>query len=314
MKKVVTVIAVVIVLLVIGGGAVQYFNSRQTGMSTDNALEPAAPDNPEGEDATTPEQPDWCPAYEFISAPGTWESAKDDNPLAPTANPRSFMLSITNPLQQAYTPDHVKVWTLPYTAQFKNINAQHEMSYDESRQEGTSTLEGELNYMHSECPNTQFILSGFSQGAVIVGDIADRIGGGNGPIPAENVAGVAVIADGRRMPGVGINPGNPVDGIGAEVALLPVNSLIQAVVPGATMRGERANGFGSLADRTYQICAPDDSVCDAPRDIGNGIDRAAALIAANGVHAMYASNPNVIPGTTANAWVVDWARGIIDAA
>ncbi len=304
MKKVLTVLAVVVVLALIGGGAIQYFNSRN---ATQEQAAPTGEPEPEG----APAQPDWCPRVEVIAAPGTWESRADDDPFNPTANPNSFMLSITQPLQQAYPVEDVKVWTLPYTAQFKNINAQHEMSYDESRDEGTSRLEGELTYMHETCPATKYVLTGFSQGAVIVGDVADRIGAGNGPIPAEAVAGVAMVADGRRVTGVGINPGNEVAGIGAEIALEPVNTLIQAVVPGATMRGQRANGFGALADRTYQICAPDDSICDAPVNVSNGLERALGLIEANGVHAQYATNPNVIPGTTANAWIVDWANQII---
>ncbi|MFH6888712.1 cutinase family protein [Corynebacterium aurimucosum] len=309
MRKTLTVLAVVVLLAVIGGGAVHFLNTNEEG-EQGNLAEPA-PSQEEGD--ASPEQPDWCPRVEFISAPGTWESAADDDPINPGANPNSFMLSITNPLKEAYVPEDVKVWTLPYTAQFKNINAQHEMSYDDSRNEGTSRLEGELTYMHETCPDTKFILSGFSQGAVIAGDVADRIGGGNGPIPAENVAGVALIADGRRQDGVGINPGAHVGGVGAEIALQPVSTLIQGIVPGATMRGERANGFGALADRTFQICAPNDSICDAPLDVSNGLERARDLIDANGVHALYAYNPDVIDGATANQWVTQWAKDIIDA-
>ncbi|MDK6813472.1 cutinase family protein [Corynebacterium sp. UMB6689] len=309
MRKTLTVLAVVVLLAVIGGGAVHFLNSNEEG-EQGNLAEPA-PSQEEGD--ASPEQPDWCPRVEFISAPGTWESAADDDPINPGANPNSFMLSITNPLKEAYVPEDVKVWTLPYTAQFKNINAQHEMSYDDSRNEGTSRLEGELTYMHETCPNTKFILSGFSQGAVIAGDVADRIGGGNGPVPAESVAGVALIADGRRQDGVGINPGAHVGGVGAEIALQPVSTLIQGIVPGATMRGERANGFGALADRTFQICAPNDSICDAPLDVSNGLERARDLIDANGVHALYAYNPDVIEGTTANQWVTQWAKDTIDA-
>ncbi|TRX62494.1 cutinase family protein [Corynebacterium hiratae] len=309
MRNTLTVLAVVVLLALIGGGAVHFLNTREEGEQGN--LAESAPS--QEEDNTAPEQPDWCPRVEFISAPGTWESAADDDPINPGANPNSFMLSITNPLKEAYVPEDVKVWTLPYTAQFKNINAQHEMSYDDSRNEGTSRLEGELTYMHETCPDTKFILSGFSQGAVIAGDVADRIGGGNGPIPAESVAGVALIADGRRQDGVGINPGAHVGGVGAEIALQPVSTLIQGIVPGATMRGARANGFGELADRTFQICAPNDSICDAPLDVSNGLERARDLIDANGVHALYAYNPDVIDGATANQWVTQWAKDTIDA-
>lgn len=307
MKKLLTVIATIVVLMLILMGIVRWMNNTDN-----NPLDPgdkgAAPKPGE---TSEPVQPDHCPAVEFIAAPGTWESAKDDDPINPMANPASFMLSISRPLQEQYSADHVKVWTLPYTAQFRNINAQHELSYDASRQEGTSTLEGELIRTHQECPLTDFILAGFSQGAVIAGDIANKIGTGQGVIPAERVRGVALIADGRRQPGVGQAVGNPVGGIGAEVALQPLNLVVQPIVPGATMRGPRANGFGELDAKTFEICAPDDTICDAPADVGNALARAQALVEANGVHALYATNPHVIPGTTANQWTVEWAKGLI---
>lgn len=307
MRKTLTVVAVLAVLAVIGIGVTQFLESQDGIDGGTGGGQPG-----ESDTAAPPAQPDWCPRVEVISAPGTWESAADDDPLNPTANPHSFMLSVSNPLKEAYAPEDVKVWTLPYTAQFKNINAQQEMSYDDSRNEGTARLETELRDTHASCPATQFLLTGFSQGAVIVGDVADKIGGGTGAIPADNVAGVAIVADGRRENGVGINPGFDLGGVGAEIALQPVSGLVQGIVPGATMRGPREFGFGSLADRTYQICAPNDSICDAPRDALNGLDRARGLIEANGVHAMYASNTGVIADTTANQWLVDWARQKID--
>lgn len=301
MKKIITVIAALLVLAVIGAGIRQWMLSTDTGQ----------PDPAETSTAATPEQPDHCPDVEVIAAPGTWESAADDDPFNPMANPNSFMLSISRPLQEAYAADQVKVWTLPYTAQFKNINAQHEMPYDQSREEGVTKLESELKATHNECPLTDYILTGFSQGAVIVGDVANKIGADNSIIPAERVRGVALIADGRREAGVGQHVGNPVNGVGAEIALQPLNLVVQAVVEGASMRGPRVGGFGALNDRTYEICAANDSICDAPLDVGNALGRAGELVQANGVHAMYASNPDVIPGTTTNQWVVDWAKGLI---
>lgn len=309
MRKVLTALAAIIVVIVIGAGAVQYFNATDTTKNPfgDGETGPSTEAAP-----AEPAQPEWCPAVEFISAPGTWESAPDDDPLNPQANPRSFMLSISNPLKESYAPEDVKVWTLPYTAQFQNINSKQEMTYDESRNEGLGRLEAELQATHADCPQTKFIIAGFSQGAVIAGDVANRIGNGNGVVPAESVAGVALVADGRRQNGEGINPGVDLNGIGAEIALEPISALVQPIVPGATMRGPRTGGFGTLSDRTYQICAPDDSICDAPLNIQNGLDRALALIDANGVHARYAYNENVIPGTTTNQWMVGWAKGIID--
>lgn len=301
MKKLLTVLAALIVLIIIIAGVVLWITGED---------EEPGPTPPPTE--TEAQQPDWCPSYEVLAAPGTWESAPSDDPVNPTFNPQSFMLSITQPIQGAYSPDDVKVWTLPYTAEFKNIQSMGEMSYDASREEGTDTLLQEMEQTHSECPQTPFILAGFSQGAVIMGDVASEIGNGRASIPAGNIAGVTLIADGRREPAFGQVVGNPVAGVGAEIALHPVNALIQPIVPQATMRGSRAGGFGELDGRVNEICAPDDSICDAPPNVEDALGRAQALIDANGVHALYATNPNVIPGTTANQWTVDWIHGIIN--
>lgn len=309
MRKFLTILAVVVVVVAIGVGAARWLESNNTssgpGGSSD---EPGI--------AGQPEQPDWCPAVQVIAAPGTWESSADDDPLNPQANPYSFMLSITQPLQERYAGQNVTVWTLPYTAEFKNIDGgMDQMSYDQSRQEGVDTTNAELSYVHSQCPATKFILTGFSQGAVLLGDITSDIGNGRGVVPAEAILGTALIADGRRLPTEGHLPEGHVElsGIGAEITLHPLNALVQPFVPGATMRGVRDGGFGVLNDSTFQICAVDDTVCDAPETVGSAIERVRSMIDATGIHAQYATNPNVIAGTTANQWVVGWASALIDA-
>ncbi|AZA08323.1 cutinase family protein [Corynebacterium pseudopelargi] len=297
MKKLLMAAAAIIIVIVIVLGVARWLEQR--------------PSEQTGAQQPPLAQPEHCADVEFISAPGTWESNAVDDPFAPQANPNSLMLQITNPLTEQFQGQKVKIWTLPYTAQFRNINAQDEMSYDDSREEGIARVEQELRDVHAECPQTDFILAGFSQGAVLLGDVANKIGVHGEVIPAERIRGVALLADGRRVPEAGQFVGNPVAGVGAEVALEPVNLLVQPIVPGATMRGPRDGGFGVLNDRVMEICAPDDTVCDAPRNVVNGVARARQLIESNGVHGMYATNPNVIPGTTAVQWVIDWARDLI---
>lgn len=304
MRKIATVLAVAVLLAVIVIGIGRWLNPGEP-------RPPAPPGQTQSQPVPTPNPPG-CPAYEIISAPGTWESSKDDDPFNPTANPRSFMLSISNPLKQEFTPDQLKVWTLPYTAQFRNFNSMGEMSYDASRQEGYARMSQELAQMHSSCPATRFIIAGFSQGAVISGDMAAEIGNGNGPVPAEMIAGVALVADGRLEPGTGVLVGNKNNtGVGAEIALSPVSGLVQPIVPGATMRGPRPQGFGVLDGRVNNFCAPGDLICDAPRDLSNAIQRARDLISNNAVHAQYATNPAVIPGMTTPEWIIGWARNIV---
>ena len=312
-RNVFTVAAVLIVLALIALGIYQWRNSGEVlpplgeGEGTQTSEESPAP---------TPTEPEWCPAVEFVSVPGTWESAADDDPFNPQANPASFMLSITQPLQQRYDIGHVRVFTVPYTAQFRNIQTDHgrrEMTYDESRAEGTAKLNGELAFVAQQCHSTKFIIAGFSQGAVIVGDVADAIGIRTGPIPPERLLGAVMIADGRRENGVGVNPGVELAGQGAEITMKPLQSVVNIATPGATMTGARPGKFGEVADRAFEICAPNDTVCDAPFAVGNAIDRATDLLLANGNHAMYASNPDVIPGTTASQWTLEWAAATIDA-
>ena len=142
MRKTLTIVAVIIVILVIGGGAAQYLMRDSSGPLGGLDDKPGEPSETQATEAApeVPSQPEWCPAYEFISAPGTWESAPDDDPLNPQANSRSFMLSITNPLKERFGEDEVRVWTLPYTAQFKSVQSQNEMSYDDSRNESSAKL------------------------------------------------------------------------------------------------------------------------------------------------------------------------------
>ena len=76
MRKTITVVAVLVDLAVIGVGASRYLN-QGTDSPAPRPTEQAAP--------PPQQQPDWCPRVEFISAPGTWESAADDDPLNPSA-------------------------------------------------------------------------------------------------------------------------------------------------------------------------------------------------------------------------------------
>ena len=76
-------------------------------------------------------------------------------------------------------------YTVPYTAQFHNpFAADKQMSYNDSRAEGTKAAIEALTDMNNRCPLTSYVIVGFSQGAVIAGDIASDIGNGRGPIDA----------------------------------------------------------------------------------------------------------------------------------
>jgi hypothetical protein len=259
-----------------------------------------------------------CPDVSMISIPGTWESSPTDDPFNPTQFPASLMLKVTNPIRAQFGPDRLEIFTVPYTAQFHNpLSADKQMSYNDSRAEGTRAAVQAMTDMNTRCPLTSYVLVGFSQGAVIAGDIASDIGNGRGPVDADLVLGVTSIADGRRQMGVGMDIGPNPPGQGAEITLHEV-PMLQAM--GLTMTGPRPGGFGTLNDRTNEICATGDLICSAPDEAFSitNLPRTMEILgggAGQPVHAMYATTQFWnLGGQPATAWTLDWAQKVVDAA
>ena len=259
-----------------------------------------------------------CPDVSLIAIPGTWESSPSDDPRNPTQFPIALLLNVTRPITEQFGPDRVEVYTVPYTAQFHNpLSADKQMSYNDSRAEGTSAAVRALTAMNDRCPLTSYVLVGFSQGAVIAGDLASDIGNGRGPVDEDLVLGVTLIADGRRQPGVGRDIGPSPPGQGAEITLQEVPTLSAL---GLTMTGQRPGGFGALNNRTNQICAPGDLICAAPQSAFNiaNLPRTLDVLAGGAgqpVHAFY-NTPEFwnLDGQPATGWSLNWARALIENA
>ncbi|MDF0530783.1 cutinase family protein [Tsukamurella sp. 8F] len=262
-------------------------------------------------------QPASCPDVEVIAVPGTWESKSTDDPLHPTANPNSLILKVSGPLQKAYPSPRAEVWTTPYVAQLSNpvaIPPDGQATYQVSRTEGDKKTRAQIEKVYAKCKLTSFLLMGFSQGAVIAGDIASDIGNGRGPIPSENVLGVGLISDGRRVPGEAKSVGPNPPGVGAEVAFKGL------AIGGLELRGPRAGGFGDLGDKTYSLCGQHDPICNEPKDIfdANAISqtlpKVQAVLTANS-HALYATTKDwIYEGESAVQWMNGWADGLVSKA
>ncbi len=275
------------------------------------SVSPGKEPRPEFQDAS-------CPDVMALIIPGTWESSPTDDPLNPGQFPISLMLNVSRPLQEQFGADRLQVYTVPYTAQFHNpFAADKQMSYNDSRAEGTRAAVKAVTEMNDRCPLTSYLLVGFSQGAVIAGDLASDIGNGRGPVDEDLVLGVTLIADGRRQTGVGIDTGPNPPGQGAEITLheLPMLSTL-----GLTMTGPRPGGFGALNDRTNQICGAGDLICAAPEQAFNVMNLPGTIEVLLGgagqpVHALY-NTPDFwnIDGQPATVWSLNWARGVIDGA
>jgi hypothetical protein len=259
-----------------------------------------------------------CPDVQLVAVPGTWESSLQNNPLNPVDFPKALLLNVTRPISDQFNSSRVETYTVPYTAQFHNpLAGDTQMSYDESRKEGTLATVKAMTDMNAKCPLTSYVLVGFSQGAVIAGDIAADIGNGRGPVDDDLVLGVTLIADGRRQQGVGQDIGPNPPGEGAEITLHEVPVLAGL---GLTMTGPRPGGFGALNGKTNQICGPGDLICAAPQEAFSLANLPKTLdVLAGGagqpVHALYATTQFwSLDGQPATVWALNWAHDQIQNA
>ena len=259
-----------------------------------------------------------CPDVQLINVPGTWESSLQDDPINPTQFPNALLHKVTASITQQFPSSRVQTFTVPYTAQFHNpLSGDTQMSYNQSRAEGTRGMVQAMTDMNNKCPLTSYVLMGFSQGAVIAGDVASDIGNGRGPVDDDLVLGVMLIADGRRQPGVGNDVGPNPPGQGAEVTLQEVPVLSGM---GLTMTGARPGGFGDLNGKTDEICAPGDLICAAPPEAFSlaNLPNTLNTLAGNAgqpIHALYATTQfwNV-DGQAATDYTLNWAQGLVSNA
>jgi hypothetical protein len=259
-----------------------------------------------------------CPDVLLVNVPGTWESSLQDSPVDPVQFPNALLHNVVATIGQQFPSSRLQTYTTPYTAQFRNpLSADTQMSYNESRAQGAQATLNAMTDMNNKCPLTSYVLMGFSQGAVIAGDIASDIGNGRGPVDDDLVLGVTLIADGRREQGVGKEVGPDPPGEGAEITLHEVPILSGL---GLTMTGARPGGFGALDAKTNEICARGDLICAAPAEAFSlaNLPNTVNTLAGNGgqpIHAMYAT-PQFwnLDGAPAPDWTSNWAHGLVENA
>ncbi|MBS4730583.1 cutinase family protein [Mycobacterium sp. SM1] len=181
-----------------------------------------------------------CPAVEAIAVPGTTQT----NPHADPSKPVGILGSILEPLKQ-HSRITINTYYTPYPATI--FGGTEGGGYLGSKQAGIDSANAHMRTVASRCPSTRFLLTGYSQGADIAGDIAAAIGHNKGAIPADRLLGAALIADPSQSP-----VGQPTIGLNK---------------PGIGFAGVRSGGFGSLTQRNgiLSICAPLDYFCNLPQ-------------------------------------------------
>ncbi|MFE2123567.1 cutinase family protein [Rhodococcus aetherivorans] len=170
-----------------------------------------------------------CARTIALMIPGTTETSANADPNTPTG----MLAAVGNALEQRYGKNLDALY-VPYPGEaFFNGT-----SYAESKSRGDKAA-AELM---QRCATSKFVVAGYSQGAQIGNDLAVNIGHGLGPVPAQQVKAVILLANPKR---------------GTEGA-----TLIGPPLAGQGIAGPAPEGFGTLAGKVFDICHPDDAYCN----------------------------------------------------
>jgi hypothetical protein len=174
-------------------------------------------------------EPSRCAPFTALMAPGTWETTATADPAVPIG----MLAPVGNGLAAALG-EAVDVRYVPYAASAFDQGLTYSQSKD--------TLLAALREMLSGlCASSKVMIAGYSQGADGAGDVVADIGNGRGPISAERVVGVGLLADPKRDPST-------------TTALGPH-------APGRGLAGIRPGGFGQLSPVVRTICLDGDLYC-----------------------------------------------------
>lgn len=178
--------------------------------------------------ATTP----GCTDVLAVMTPGTWETTSDADPSVPVG----MLAAVGNSLKTKYD-NKVEIFYTPYSASAFDQGK----TYGDSKATAIDAINDKVSTVAAKCPQTTFIFSGYSQGADATGDIASAIGNGKGPISADKVLAVGLLAD----------PGRGTEG----------ESVVGPPVAGTGIADPRPHGMGTLTGRVATICDPQDLYC-----------------------------------------------------
>ncbi|MFE3542834.1 cutinase family protein [Nocardia sp. NPDC059177] len=170
-----------------------------------------------------------CTPYTAVFGPGTWETSPGADPEVPVG----MLRPIGEGLERQFGND-ITVLYVPYAASAFDQGLSYAQSLD--------TLEARLRrLLRGLCESTRVVLAGYSQGADGIGDLATEIGNGDGPIGADRVVAVGLLADPHRDPDTTLSLGDP--------------------QPGYGIAGTRSRDFGALTERVRTLCADGDLYC-----------------------------------------------------
>ena len=149
----------------------------------------------------------------------------------------------------------------------------HMNSYEDAVDGGVENTAAIIRAIHESCPDTQFAIVGYSEGADVARRAAQEIGfqepdadGNYDIVDPSSVAGVVILADAGRSSGDGPFPGaenefSRPDGFDRKYQDGSVATPGSGALPGTS------GGFGALDGKVASFCSEGDLTCSAPENI-----------------------------------------------
>ena len=172
-----------------------------------------------------------CTKYIGVFAPGTTETRADADP----SKPAGMLGQVGEKLEAMYGSSQFRAIYPSYPAE---AFLQSGMTYSASKTAGDQAMATAME----QCPNSKFVIGGYSQGAQVANDVAVNIGAGSGPVPASSVLAAVMLA-------------NPKLGTAGSQVVGPK-------LDGQGIAGPAAEGYGALSGRVFDICHPEDKYCN----------------------------------------------------
>ncbi|MFF3224072.1 cutinase family protein [Nocardia suismassiliense] len=143
------------------------------------------------------------------------------------------------------------------------------LPYEDAVTAAAQRLEDSAAELVRRCPATQLAVAGYSQGASAVSRFAQRVGSGAAMVPAEKVAGIALLANPTRSPKAPVLPGRPqvstpAPAPGTSGQKTATVSLNNPPLSGTGISASPQASYGSLTGRVADLCVAGDATCDAP--------------------------------------------------
>ena len=152
---------------------------------------------------------------------------------------------------------------VPYVAQvggpLAGVVKGNPLTLGQSRKAGTDAVNARMKAIAAQCPTAKQVLIGYSQGALIAGDVLSAIGNGKGPVPDSAVLAGGLLSDpARTQTTSNLDSDQPT---AQPVSLPGAESFVGPNVVGQGVVGARPDGFGTLADKVTSFCGAQDSIC-----------------------------------------------------